>query len=151
MTFPWCELIKTNVRCTYWPCEFRQTLVEMGILGDPSGGLNACLERAYHDFKTWRRERKVPCSQRRFAERHLLKASHGYYFTAKAYNGRVVLEWLAGLCRKVASDTPENLKLQLHSNALLLISVYVYFLLGECCADNLRFFLQTKAIIRFKP
>ena len=88
--------------------------------------MNACLHKAFEDFKIWRKLNKVPCSQRVFREGHLLRASHGYYFTAKAYNGRVVLDWLSDLCRKAAIQAPEDLKLQLHARALLLSLTHLY-------------------------
>ena len=101
--------------------QLRQILLEKGVFGDLATGLNACLGKAFEQFKAWRRENKIPCSQRVFRERHLLKASHGYYFTAKAHNGRVVMEWLGFLCRRLAADSPDDdWKLQLHARALLL-------------------------------
>ena len=104
----------------------RQALLQNGAFGDlATSGMNACLYKAFEDFKVWRKQNKIPCSQRVFRERHLLKLSHGYYFTAKAYNGRVVLDWLSGLCLQAAHDAPEDVKLQLHARALLLSLDYI--------------------------
>ena len=51
----------------------------------------------------------------------VLKKAHGHYLTAKAYNGRVLLEWLADKCQSVAESDPElDARIPLQAVALIL-------------------------------
>ena len=70
-------------------------LASIGQFGDPSQPLRDLLQTAFEQFKAWRKRYSMPCSQKRFTPNLVVKASHGHYCTAKAHNGRVLLEWLA--------------------------------------------------------
>ena len=103
-------------------CYPREALLREGhfgayIAGDATS-MKTCLQTAFMDFQQWRRSNKAPCSQRSFAPRHLFKSQHGYYFTAKAYNARVVMLWLAHKCQQCAVGAPVNSSMRLHATAL---------------------------------
>ena len=50
-----------------------------------------------------------------------MKAVHGHYCTCKAYNGRVMLEWLADVSREVSrSNTTDDPRIPLQAAALIL-------------------------------
>ena len=101
--------------------KLREILLASGTFGDRAlKSIDECLVTAFEDFKGWRLRHKVSCSQRLFRERHLVKACHGFYFTAKAFNARVVLEWLAHVCRNAAANDPGNERLNLNAMALIL-------------------------------
>ncbi|CAE7479305.1 unnamed protein product [Symbiodinium sp. CCMP2592] len=83
----------------------RMTLVSLGYFGDPDAlDLQQLLDAAFADFKAWKLQHRIPCSQKRFSVGLVIKKVHGHYMTAKAYNGRVILEWLADVTTKVLSD-----------------------------------------------
>ena len=111
-------------------CSCREALLSAGVWGDPATRpLNDCLAQAFQEFKRWRRRHHIACSQRMFRERHLLKNSHGYYFTQKAYNARVVLQWLAEACQTASANDPGSQKLALNAMALRLnCNFYAYTL-----------------------
>ena len=81
------------------PCfgqQQRKTLIDNGIYGSSDDhDLRQQLHKAFCDFQSWRRANKVPCSQRCFTPKLLVKKCHGAYLSCKAFNGRVVLAWLA--------------------------------------------------------
>ena len=98
----------------------REALLSAGHFGDPAAPLAALLATAFNNFKMWRRYQKIPCSQKQFRPRQLVKEHHGYYFTAKAYNSRIILMWLAEKCNEASMNDPGDLKLRLHASALTL-------------------------------
>ena len=103
----------------------REALISAGHFGDPAAPLAALLATAFNTFKLWRRCKKIPCSQKQFRPRHLVKDHHGFYFTAKAYNSRIILMWLAEACHEASMNDPGDLKLRLHASALTLaLSIY---------------------------
>ena len=68
--------------------------------------LEDLLSVAYYDFKAWCKARKISCSQRPFTKRMVIKKAHGYYMSAKAYNGRIILSWLSERsCEVVAAGS----------------------------------------------
>ena len=101
----------------------REALLAAGAFGDPTAMTRKeLLENAYLQFKDWRRENRIPCSQRRFTEKALVKQCHGFYLTTKAYNARVVAQWLAyvlSVQSEMARDVSDS-KLPVHALALLL-------------------------------
>ena len=104
-------------------CYPREALIAAGTFGDPNVlSMKDLLARAFDGFSTWRRQNRIPCSQKPFAERHLVKLAHGFYFTAKAYNARIVLQWLAEMCSIAAVGAPPGSKIPLHAQALNLCS-----------------------------
>ena len=98
------------------PWQTRMTLVSMGYFGDAKSPLRDLLQRAFEMFTAWRKQKGIPCSQKRFTPKLVVKAMHGHYMTAKAYNGRVLLEWLAEVSREVAAQderkTDQRISLQ---------------------------------------
>ena len=99
----------------------RMMLLQLGVFGDPSTlPLKTLLSRAFEMFKTWRKQHKVPCSQKRFTPGLVIKKVHGCYLSAKAYNGRVILEWLAELSRDYAANNPSNAHVSVQAAALKL-------------------------------
>ena len=101
------------------------TLIDLGHFGprdatDPSN-LKKLLQLAFESFKTWRKINGIPCSQKRFTPNLVIKAVHGHYMTAKAYSGRVILEWLATVSRDASSSGNYNdPRLPLQATALRL-------------------------------
>lgn len=52
------------------------------------------LRLAFLDFTQWRKAHRIPCSQRKFKASSVDRLAHGAYLASKAYNARVLLEWL---------------------------------------------------------
>ena len=100
----------------------REALLREGHFGPYNGreSMKALLETAYTEFQQWRKANKIACSQRSFAPRHLLKQVHGYYLTAKAYNGRIVMQWLSSKLQDVAQHAAATPSIRLHATALQL-------------------------------
>ena len=100
----------------------REVLLREGHFGPCNGhdSMKPLLECAYSEFMQWRRANKIPCSQKSFALRHLLKKAHGYYLTTKAYNARVVMQWLSAKLQEVAQHAAASPSIKLHCTALLL-------------------------------
>ena len=115
------------------------TLIQLGHFGpgnveDPAV-LKQLLNAAFAAFKLWRRNNRVPCSQKRFTPGLCLKACHGAYMTAKAYNGRVITEWLAAVSSDAAnSGLYGDQRLPLQAVALRLDRVRYY---SKCCCPQL--------------
>ncbi|CAE7033206.1 unnamed protein product, partial [Symbiodinium sp. KB8] len=93
-----------------------EALLREGHFGPYNGreSMKALLETAYTEFQQWRKANKIACSQRSFAPRHLLKQVHGYYLTAKAYNGRIVMQWLSSKLQDVAQHAAATPSIRLH-------------------------------------
>ena len=100
----------------------RQCLLQAGAFGDPATlSVQERLTVAFEKFKLWRKQHQIPCSQKRFTVSNLIKNVHGFYFTCKAYNGRIVLEFLAQECADFARANPNHSpELTLTSLAMLL-------------------------------
>ena len=99
------------VRCCEFESGLRWALVQAGEWGDPdTKTLKDLMAIAFEDFRDWRRQRGVSCSQKRFTEAMLYKPKHGYYLQAKALNGRIVLQFLCEKCRSRV-ETGNNLLL----------------------------------------
>ena len=83
----------------------RMTLISLGYFGDPAAlDTQQLLDVAFARFKEWRLRHRIPCSQKRFNVSLIIKKVHGHYMTAKAYNGRVILEWLSDVMREVVEE-----------------------------------------------
>eukprot|EP00439_Symbiodinium_sp_Y106_P051170 s5247_g6.t2 len=97
-----------------------EVLLREGHFGPCNGhdSMKPLLECAYSEFMQWRRANKIPCSQKSFALRHLLKKAHGYYLTTKAYNARVVMQWLSAKLQEVAQHAAASPSIKLHCTAL---------------------------------
>ena len=72
----------------------RGMLLDSAYFGDTSNGYADARERAFDDFTSWRRRCKIPCSQRRFTPKSILRDNYGFCLNAKGYNARVICEWL---------------------------------------------------------
>lgn len=71
-------------------------LLRCGYFGSEAGiPVSIKLARAYQQFKQWTSANKIDCSQPPFTEKMLFKKNADILFTAKAYNSRVILEWLS--------------------------------------------------------
>ncbi|CAE7278142.1 unnamed protein product, partial [Symbiodinium microadriaticum] len=83
------------------------TLVKAGWYGDPSENLGKLFEAAYVDFKAWLKEVKIYSSQRRFKYGLIMKKRDGGLrapsMSCKAWNGRIVAEYLASVRAGAAS------------------------------------------------
>ncbi|CAE7274851.1 unnamed protein product, partial [Symbiodinium sp. CCMP2456] len=83
----------------------QMALVSLGYFGDPAIlETQQLLDVAFSRFKEWRLRHRIPCSQKRFNVGLIIKKQHGHYMTAKAYNGRVILEWLSDVTREVVQE-----------------------------------------------
>ncbi|CAK9092314.1 Uncharacterized protein SCF082_LOCUS43572 [Durusdinium trenchii] len=78
-------------------------LLRCGQLGSTDDRLG-CGFSAYGIFKTWCSSNKVECSQPMFKERMLFQKKGDILLVAKAYNSRVILEWLAHTLESVRGD-----------------------------------------------
>ena len=111
--------------CMGFPINPRITLLHLGVFGDPSTlPLKTLLSRAFEMFKRWRKQHRVPCSQKRFTPGLVIKKMHGAYLSAKAYNGRVILEWLAEISRDYAANNPADTHVSVQAAALKLGSLH---------------------------
>lgn len=71
-------------------------LLQGGYFGAEAGiALNVKLSRAYRSFKQFCSRNRIECSQPEFTSRMIYKTDGDIALTAKAYNGRVILEWLS--------------------------------------------------------
>ena len=101
----------------------RWALVQAREFGDPDlKSLTELMANAFEQFKIWRRQKRVACSQKRFTEGMLFKQKHGYYLQCKAFNGRVVLQWLAECCKARVDAGTATPVLTLNALALCLRS-----------------------------
>lgn len=94
-----------------------KVLLDAGVWGATTLTEEERLDKAFQEFKMWRSAKKVPCSQKRFRPNQLKKHVHGYYFTAKAYNSRILLQWLSEKCIEAAPAHPQS-DLGIHAVAL---------------------------------
>lgn len=69
-------------------------LLRFGWFGGDESTTGMKLARVYKRFKEWTAEHKIECSQPPFSEKMIFKKNSDVLFTAKAYNGRIILEWL---------------------------------------------------------
>ena len=67
---------------------------------------NVVLSRAYDDFCLWRRQHKISCSQKRFKYRLLFRDEYGFFLNCKAFNGRLVCEWLLSKLLEIKAAPP---------------------------------------------
>ena len=95
-------------------------LLEMNVFGNLSAeGFDACLKKAYLDFRQWQRATRKYCSQRPFTYRMLFKNAHGAYFSAKGWNSRCICAFLADKSKSVLDMTIDpSAELQLCTHAL---------------------------------
>ena len=67
----------------------------MEVFGDVAAGYGQPLEQAFNEFSAWRKSLKIPCSQKRFSAKSLVReTTYGLFLNCKGYNARVVSEWL---------------------------------------------------------
>ena len=71
----------------------RLTLINAGYSPDQVS-IQELLRVAYEDFTSWRKSKKIPCSQRMFKASQVDRLAHGAYLAAKAWNSRILLQWL---------------------------------------------------------
>ena len=116
----------------------RMLLCDLGWFGPPEDHLQARLDCAYEDFCRWKQDMGIQSSQPRFRVHkasciqvslypfyvqaiwhHLFWSSsqphkvvheqHGNYFVTKAYDARVVLQWVSDICNRACQQTiPHN-------------------------------------------
>ena len=83
-------------------------LLQHGVWGPyVEDNLKALLLAAFRDFRGWTRAQRISCSQRPFRPRLVLKQWHGHYMSCKAWNGRVVLQWLAQRSMEAAAGSTD--------------------------------------------
>ena len=70
-------------------------LLDDGQFGDVSQGYANALGIAWENFKDWCKAYKVPNSQKRFTPGQLLRDGYGFFLNAKAFNGRLIVQWLS--------------------------------------------------------
>ena len=85
-------------------------LLNAGVWGSPRLALKTRLTKAYLQFKLWRKQHRIRCSQRQFTKKMLYKKGHGAYLSAKGWNSRIVACWLADVCSATwaAAATPDD-------------------------------------------
>ncbi|CAL1132282.1 unnamed protein product [Cladocopium goreaui] len=76
------------------------------------------LDVAYQDFLAFCRSKRIPHSQPPFLPRMVKKKDGNELFTAKAYNGRVILSWLNHTLLGVLAQRPDHQILHLTSAAV---------------------------------
>ena len=112
-------------------------LLQMQLFGaidvgttDPAAW-NVVLSRAYDDFCLWRRQHKISCSQKRFKYRTLFRDEYGFFLNCKAFNGRLVCEWLLSKLVEIKAAPPAGVilddRFDLCETALTLIDNYTIF------------------------
>jgi hypothetical protein len=86
---------------------------------------------AYDDFCLWRRQHKISCSQKRFKYRTLFRDEYGFFLNCKAFNGRLVCEWLLSKLVEIKAALPAGVilddRFDLCETALTLIDNYTIF------------------------
>lgn len=70
-------------------------LLRSGCWGHADEPVQTRLHRAYLDFKLWCSTNRVQCSQPAFQQKFLYQRNGDVMLICKAYNGRVVLQWLS--------------------------------------------------------
>ena len=111
----------TTILCK--PCmgQRRKTLIDNDIYGSSRDhDLRQQLHKAFDDFQSWRKANKIPCSQRCFTPKLLLKKCHGACLSCKAFNERVVLAWLAERSVAVARSGGADPRLAAQAVAMIL-------------------------------
>ncbi|CAK9032250.1 Telomerase Cajal body protein 1 [Durusdinium trenchii] len=73
----------------------KNLLLRCGYFGRDDVSMAIKLSRAFVAFKAWMSANKVECSQPPFTEKMLFKKNSDILLTSKAYNGRVVVQWLS--------------------------------------------------------
>ena len=86
-------------------------LICMGVFGpatpeDVRGALNT----SFDDFSSWRKAMGLPCSQKRFTPRLLLKDVHGAHLSTKGFNARIIIEWIRDCLERVHTSNFNGLQ-----------------------------------------
>ena len=71
-----------------------QVFGQAGAADQDAGGWKHALNTAFEDFKGWLKATKIRSSQKPFRLKMLVRDGYGFYLNAKAYNARVIAEWL---------------------------------------------------------
>ena len=71
-----------------------QVFGQAGAADQDAGGWKHALNTAFEDFKRWLKATKIRSSQKPFRLKMLVRDGYGFYLNAKAYNARVIAEWL---------------------------------------------------------
>ena len=110
---------KKGIRSVTSMLHCRMSLVNVGAFASPAHKtLAELLLLAYHEFRLWCRSMRVACSQRPFTPKLVIKKVHGHYMSCKAYNGRVVLSWLAQKSSEIVASGCTDRKVLLQTAAL---------------------------------
>ena len=91
------------------------------------------LQRAFDDFTVWRKSHKISSSQKRFKYRMLHREGYGFFLNCKAFNARLVCEWLLSVMIKIKALPPPGMihddRFDLCETALMLAMIsYQHFL-----------------------
>ena len=91
------------------------------------------LQRAFDDFTVWRKSHKISSSQKRFKYRMLHREGSVFFLNCKAFNARLVCEWLLSVMIKIKALPPPGMihddRFDLCETALMLAMIsYQHFL-----------------------
>ena len=80
-------------------------LLDLQVFGDTSGGYTEPVNKMFDDFVDWKRRMKLPCSQKRFSVKTLVReTTYGWYLNAKGFSARVISEWLMDKVIETTAD-----------------------------------------------
>ncbi|CAL1151269.1 unnamed protein product [Cladocopium goreaui] len=82
--------------------------------------LQSQLDLAYESFKRFCKAEKNHCSQPPFKVRHVVKKPDRIMLTSKAYNGRVLVEWISRCSSDFAKQRPHDQRLCLLASCAFL-------------------------------
>lgn len=128
----------------------RGILLDLQVFGDTADGYKGPINKAFDEFSAWRKRMKIPCSQKRFTVKGLVReTTYGWFLNAKGFNSRVVSEWVMYKVMEV-NAAPEfrgadDERLQLCEVALILVLDCNFFqgLLGQGAMPKQMFLEQT--------
>lgn len=83
----------------------RGMLLQMAYFGPVAHDFNDAIECAFLHFTAWRKQERIPCSQKRFSVKSLVRpGTYGFFLNAKGFNSRVLCQWLLHCLILVNSD-----------------------------------------------
>ena len=83
----------------------RAMLYEMNVFGpfidEDKKNCKGIGNAAFDDFTTWRKSHKIQCSAKRTSFWKVYRQTYGAFLNSKAYNARILTEWLLDLVIRV--------------------------------------------------
>lgn len=127
-----CQDILAHVfRC---PASTRLRLIQKGLFGvcpvDVTvDQMKRLVAKSWDDFRQWRKQARIPCSQGRWSLGCLLTNGEPM-LKLKGYNSRVVTQWLSQATKEAARCRPEDLELQMINVCMQHVAI-----MFDCCAQ----------------